>query len=63
MKKKCSNKKCKHGGVPQETSNFHRKSVAADGLSSECKDCNRDRSRLNQQKRAREREQVFNLFL
>ena len=40
--KKCSRPKCKHGGKPQEKSNFYANRQLADGLCSHCKDCDKE---------------------
>lgn len=43
--KKCSRKKCKHGGELQPESNFHKQRQTPDGLRYYCKDCDAERSK------------------
>lgn len=60
--RKCSCKKCKHGGKLQPLSNFFRRSQVPDGYSYHCKDCDNERRNAYNEKKRQNINAFNNLF-
>lgn len=63
MKKTCSNPNCIHKGEKQDVNNFFKRAGYARGENAECKDCSRARQKQHNAKRAKSKEDFFNMYM